>query len=77
MFEVDGQEYMKKEDIPDLGSIRCVGHEGKTRRYVLKEADTDKLALINYVGDGSTARVVDGEQDFYTFLDGEWHKQGV
>lgn len=70
----DGQEYTKQSDIPDLGSIRCMSHEGNKRNYILKEIDVEKLALINYVADGSTARVLDGEQDYYTFLDGEWIK---
>lgn len=70
----DGQQYESKADVPDLGSIRCVSNEGKKRNYILKEADADKLALITYVADGSTARVVDGDQDYYTFLCGEWFK---
>lgn len=74
MIVYDGQEYETQSDIPDFGSIKCISNEGKKRQYLLKEADSDKLALITYVGDGSTARVVDGEQDFYTFLDGEWYK---
>ncbi len=71
----DGQEYTKQSDVPDLGSIRCVSHEEKTRNYILKEVDADKLKLITYVADGSTARVLDGEQDYYTFLCGEWVKE--
>ena len=74
MIFYDGQIYEKQSDVPELGSIRCVSNEGNKRNYILKEEDADKLSLITYVEDGSTARVVDGEQDYYTFLCGEWFK---
>lgn len=75
MFIFDGQIYESENEVPSFGSIRCVSTDDDKRNYILKEEDVDKLlSLINYVGDGSTARVVDGEQDFYTFLCGEWYK---
>lgn len=74
MIVQDGKAYANSSDVPDLGSIRCVGSEGNRRSYILKESDVSKLSNINYVADGSTARVVDGEHDFYTFLCGEWFK---
>ncbi len=76
MYIYDGQEYQEKKDIPNLGSIRCTNaSKENVRNYILKEEDTSKLLnIVTYVGDGSTARVVDGEQDFYTFLCGKWYK---
>lgn len=75
MIIYDGQEYLDKEHVPDFGSIRCITPNEKIKSYILKEEDVNKLlTLVTYAEDGATARVVDGEQDFYTFLCGEWYK---
>ena len=75
MYIYDNQEYLDEEHVPDFGSIRCTTPNSKVKSYILKEVDVDKLLkLVTYVADGSTARVVDGDQDFYTFLCGKWYK---
>ncbi len=75
MYVYDGIAYKDEASVPDFGSIRCITPNERIRSYILKEEDVDKLSLLStYVEDGTTARVVDGEQDYYTFLCGQWYK---
>lgn len=64
IYEQDGQVYLPGEEVPDLGSLRCVEKNGKVRSYEGLSKDKDKLP--NYVATGSTCLMID-TSDFYKY----------
>jgi len=73
-YRFDGQTYMKGDELPDLGSIRCINPDeaGDTRKYEGKIEDEDKLENINYAPDGSSAMLIGSGTKIFHSLDGEW-----
>lgn len=69
----DGQLYYPGDEIPDLGSLRCVSESGGQRTY---EGDpADELKLPSYAGDGSTALLYNGTTTkVLKCRDGVWYE---
>lgn len=57
MIKVDGKYYASESDVPEMGSVICVGVEGNKRQYEFNSADLGKLPTD--CGAGSTAWEVD------------------
>jgi len=66
---VDGQVYEREQDVPEFGSIECVGVDGQSnvRQYQCLSADVSKLnQFLTYPASGSTCLVLDTSQ-MYVF----------
>lgn len=59
MISFDGQTYDKQEDVPDLGSLKCVKVDGNRRFYVGLTQDAYKLPKYSNLGTGSRFQAVD------------------
>lgn len=76
MYTIDGQLYEKKEDAPDLGSLRCVAIKGSRRFYMGLAADSFKLPKYDSLGTGSYFRALDtGIEKMYNASTKEWYLQ--
>lgn len=64
LVKQDGQIYMPGENIPDLGTIRCVESKGNLRQYEALSSDFEKLP--HYVSTGSSCLMID-TGDLYKF----------
>ena len=63
----DGQVYDDKSQIPDMGSIECVGSEGYKRFYSGLSVDMPgKLPTYDNLATDSTAKALD-TGDFYYY----------
>ncbi len=72
MIIINGQPYENGIE-PDFGSVILVGlfHLRGSNRYLFKDADREKLELLDLAGDGSLAYCTDKQ---YTLIKhcGEW-----
>lgn len=74
----DGQIYKAGEDVPDMGSVKCVKEEGNKKSYVLLSADIDKLPKYDDLASGSSALVADKSEVYvYESSSKTWYKQGA
>lgn len=74
----DGQTYNPGEEIPDLGSIRCIKAQGNKRDYVFMSKDLDKLPTYDTLASGSYALAADTSELFvYEESTKTWHQQGA
>lgn len=76
-YVVDGKEYEKETDIPDLASWECVGVDANgCRQYYGKSIDYSKLPKYDDLKTGSTAYCVDnGTIYMYYSKDKSWIEQ--
>ena len=66
-IQVDGQIYEEGQEVWDLGSFECVGHEGNQRYYEGLSADAPaKLPKYDNLEAGSTALCLDNG-DYYKY----------
>ena len=59
MFIVDGHEYLRREDVPDLGSLVGRANPDGTRSYSGDNADFNKLPVYDDLQAGSDAGLSD------------------
>lgn len=73
---VDGHEYRKGQELPDLGSWECVEVEGGKRSYQGLSGDIDKLPKYDDLDTGSSAMCLDtGDFYFYHAPTKTWYPQ--
>lgn len=72
----DGHIYEDDAVLPDLGSLECVGFEGRKRFYTGLSADVDKLPTYDDLATDSTAKFLDtGDFYYYKASTKTWYKQ--
>lgn len=84
MIIVDGQTYLKEEDAPNLGSLKCMkatyapggSNEKQIREYFGSEDDCKKVAnktiKIDYVATGSILLSDEGNVWMFNEVTKEW-----
>lgn len=71
----DGQVYEAGQEVPDMGSVKCVRADGNTRDYEFLAADLDKLPKYDSLFSG-TAYCIDTVDIYkYDSTNKTWIKQ--